>query len=144
MSTNAASAAESYPGQRLGLPAEGRGSLALWRSRVAALILDWAASMAVSVGLFGTAVVTGSGWQAWMTLAVFLVESTLLVTVASASFGQLICRIAVVRLDTEPVGFARALLRQGLICLALPPLIIGHDRRGLQDLAAGTAVVNRR
>ena len=66
----------------------------------------------------------------------FFVESTLLVTVASGSFGQLICRIAVVRLDTKPVGFPRALLRQALICLALPPLVIGPDRRGLQDLAA--------
>ncbi|HEY5978895.1 MAG TPA: RDD family protein [Microlunatus sp.] len=136
--------AEPYPGQRLGLPESGRGSLAGWRARVAALLLDWAASMGVAVGLFGTAALTGSGWQAWMTLATFFVESTLLVTVASGSFGQLICRIAVVRLDTEPVGFPRAVLRQALICLALPPLIIGPDRRGLQDLAAATVVVNRR
>jgi uncharacterized RDD family membrane protein YckC len=136
--------AEPYPGQRLGLPEAGRGSLASWWARVAALIVDWAASMAVAVGLFGTAVVTGSGWQAWMILAVFFVETTLLVTLTSASFGQLLCRIAVVRLDTKPVGFARAVLRQGLICLALPPLIIGPDRRGLQDLAANTVVVNRR
>jgi len=136
--------AEPYPGQRLGLPESGRGSLAGWRARVAALLLDWAASMAVAVGLFGTQVVTGSGWQAWMILATFFLESTLLVTVASGSFGQLICRIAVVRLDTKPVGFPRAALRQALICLALPPLIIGADRRGLQDLAATTVVVNRK
>ena len=45
--------------------------------------------MAVAVGLFGTAVLTGSGWQAWMILALFFVESTVLVTVASGSFGQL-------------------------------------------------------
>ena len=135
---------EPYPGQRLGLPESGRGSLAGWRARVAALLLDWAASMAVAVGVFGTEVLTGSGWQAWMTLATFFVESTLLVTVASGSFGQLICRIAVVRLDTKPVGFPRAALRQALICLALPPLIIGADRRGLQDLASTTVVVNRK
>lgn len=136
--------AEPYPGQRLGLPASGRGSLAGWRLRMAALLLDWAASMGVAVAIFGTAVVTGSGWQAWMILATFFVESTLLVTLASGSFGQLVCRIAVVRLDTKPVGFPRAALRQALICLALPPLIIGPDRRGLQDLAATTVVVNRR
>jgi uncharacterized RDD family membrane protein YckC len=136
--------AEPYPGQRLGLPESGRGSLAGWRARVAALLLDWAASMAVAVAIFGTEVVTGSGWQAWMILATFFVESTLLVTVASGSFGQLICRIAVVRLETLPVGFPRAALRQALICLALPPLIIGPDRRGLQDLAATTVVVNRK
>lgn len=143
MSSNA-SDSPTYPGHQLGLPEQGRGSLASWRSRVAALLLDWAASMAVAVGVFGTTVLTGSGWQTWMTLAVFFVESTLLVTVASGSFGQLICRIAVVRLDTKPVGFPRALLRQALICLALPPLIIGPDRRGLQDLAASTVVVHRR
>jgi len=135
--------AEPYPGQRLGLPESGRGSLAGWRARVAGLLLDWAASMGVAVAVFGTEVLTGSGWQAWMVLATFFVESTLLVTVASGSFGQLICRIAVVRLDTQPVGFPRAALRQALICLALPPLIIGPDRRGLQDLAATTVVVNR-
>ncbi|MFT4163879.1 MAG: RDD family protein [Microlunatus sp.] len=134
----------AYAGSRLGLPAEGRGSLASWRARAAALILDWAASMAIAVGLFGSTVVTGSGWQAWMTLAVFWLESTLLVTVASGSFGQLICRIAVVRLDTKPVGFPRAVLRQALICMALPPLVIGPDRRGLQDMAANTVVVNRK
>ena len=136
--------AEPYPGQRLGLPESGRGSLAGWRARVAALLLDWAASMGVAVAVFGTEVLTGSGWQAWMVLATFFVESTLLVAVASGSFGQLICRIAVVRLDTQPVGFPRAALRQALICLALPPLIIGPDRRGLQDLAATTVVVNRK
>jgi uncharacterized RDD family membrane protein YckC len=136
--------AEPYPGQRLGLPESGRGSLAGWRARVAALLLDWAASMGVAVGLFGTEVLTGSSWQAWMILATFFLESTLLVTVASGSFGQLICRIAVVRLDTKPVGLPRAALRQVLICLALPPLIIGADRRGLQDLAATTVVVNRK
>ena len=89
--------AEPYPGQRLGLPASGRGSLAGWRIRMAALLLDWAASMGVAVAIFGGSVVTGSGWQAWMILATFFVESTLLVTLASGSFGQLVCRIAVVR-----------------------------------------------
>ena len=68
----------------------------------------------------------------------------MLVTVASGSFGQLLCRIAVVRLDTQPLGFAAGRPAAGLVCLALPALIIGPDRRGLQDLAANTVVVNRR
>ena len=138
------SAEERYPGQRLGLPESGRGSLATWRSRVAALILDWAACMAVAVGFFGTEVLTGSGWRSFMILACYFVESTVLVTVASGSFGQLICRIAVVRLDAKPVGLPRAALRALLLSLALPALIIGPHRRGLQDLAANTVVVNRR
>jgi hypothetical protein len=100
--------------------------------------------MAVAVGFFGTGVLTGGGWRAWMILTVFFVESTLLSWLAGGSFGQLLCRIAVFRLHRPPLGLPRAVLRAGLVSLALPPLIIGPDRRGLPDLAAGTVVINRR
>src|SRR4029450_5180165 len=106
---------EPYPGERLGLPRVGRGSLASWRSRIAALIADWAACMAIAVGFFGSGVLTGSGWRAWMILAVFFVESAILGAVAGGSFGQLICRIAIVRLDRPPLGFARGGLRSLLV-----------------------------
>jgi uncharacterized RDD family membrane protein YckC len=108
------------------------------------LIIDWAASMAVAVGFFGSAVLTGGGWRAWMILTVFFVESTVLSWLAGGSFGQLVSRIAVVRLDVKPLGLPRALLRALLVSLALPALIISTDRRGLQDLAASTVVINRR
>jgi uncharacterized RDD family membrane protein YckC len=138
------SSPEPYPGRELGLPESGRGSLASWRARVAAILLDWAACMALAVILFGTGVLTERGWRSFMILAIFFVQSSLLVTVASGSFGQLICRIAVVRLVPKPVGPARATLRAALVSLGLPALIIGPNRRGLQDLAADTVVVNRR
>lgn len=137
-------AEESYPGQRLGLPAEGHGSLASWQGRIAALFLDWAVCMGVAVLLFGTGVVTGGGWRAWMTLATFFVQSTVLSWLAGGSLGQLVCRLAVVRLDRKHLGITRAVLRAALVSLALPALVIGPDRRGLQDLAAGTVVVNRK
>ncbi len=138
------SAGETYPGQSLGLPPEGRGSLASWRARIGALIIDWAACMIIAIGFFGTGVLTGGGWRAWMILATFFVESTVLSWLAGGSFGQLVSRIAVVRLDVQPLGLPRALLRAFLVSLALPPLIISAERRGLQDLAAGTIVINRR
>ena len=100
--------------------------------------------MAVAVGLFGTGVLTGGGWRAWMILTVFFVQSTLLSWLAGGSFGQLLCHIAVYRLSRPPLGLVRAVLRAALVSLALPPLIIGPDRRGLQDFAAGTVVINRR
>lgn len=133
-----------HPGQQLGLPADGRGSLASWQARVAALVLDWAACMAVAVGFFGTGVLTGGGWRSWMILTVFFVQSVVLGWLAAGTFGQLVCRIAVVRLDRRPLGPARAVLRAALVCLVLPALVISVDRRGLHDLAAGTVVVNRR
>jgi uncharacterized RDD family membrane protein YckC len=137
-------AEEPYPGQRLGLPAEGHGSLATWRARIAALLLDWAACMAVAVLLFSTEVLTGSGWRSWMILTTFFIQSTLLSWLVGGSLGQVICRLAVVRLDRKPLGIARAVLRAALVSLALPALVIGPDRRGLQDLAAGTVVINRK
>jgi uncharacterized RDD family membrane protein YckC len=139
-----AEADEAYPGQRLGLPAKGHGSLASWGARILALIIDWAVCTGVAVALFGTGVVTGGGWRAFMTLATFFVESTLLSWLAGGSFGQLICRIVVVRLDRQPLGSARAVLRATLVSLALPALVIGPNRRTLADLAAGTVVINRR
>ena len=137
-------AEEPYPGHRLGLPAEGHGSLATWRARIVALVIDWAACMGVAVLLFGPGVMTGSGWRAWMILVTFFVQSMLLSWLVGGSLGQLVCRLAVVRLDRQPLGIGRAVLRAVLVSLALPALVIGADRRHLADLAAGTVVINRR
>jgi uncharacterized RDD family membrane protein YckC len=137
-------AEEPYPGQQLGLPATGHGSLATWGARIGALVIDWAVCMVVAVALFGTAVVTGGGWRAFMTLATFFVQSTLLSWLVGGSLGQLVCRIAVVRLDRQPLGIVRAVLRAALISLALPAVIIGPHRRNLADFAVGTIVINRR
>ena len=136
--------ADFYPGQRLGLPQGGRGSLATWFARIAALILDWAACMALAVGVFGPGVLRESGWKAWMVLAVFFVESTVLTALIGSSFGQFIARIGVFRLDGHPLGWGRAALRAALICLVLPTVVIGPDRRALNDLLLGTFVGNLR
>ena len=135
---------EAHPGQRLGLPASGRGSLATWRGKVTALIVDWAASMAIATGFFGSGVLTGDGWRAWMIMAVFFVESTVLTALASGSLGQLLTRIAVVRLDARPLGFLRAAVRAALVCTVIPAVVVGADRRGLHDLAVNTVVIHRR
>ena len=100
--------------------------------------------MAIAVGFFGTGVLTGGGWRAWMILTVFFVQSSVLGWLAGGTFGQLVCRIAIVRVDRQPLGLARAVLRAALVCLVLPAMVISVDRRGLHDLAAGTVVVNRR
>jgi uncharacterized RDD family membrane protein YckC len=142
----AGTAGESdYPGERVGLPQAGPGSLASWGSRITALVLDWVICTVLAVVVFGSRVVTGQGWTSWMTLTTFFVESSLLCVLAGGSAGQLICRIGVVRVDRSgPVGVGRSVLRAALLCLVLPALVIGTDRRGLHDLATGTVVVTRR
>lgn len=133
-----------YPGETLGLPESGRGSLASWRARVAALLIDWAASMALAVFMFGNAVLRDPGWPAWMPMAVFYVQSSVLTALAGGSFGHILARIGVVRLDGRPIGIWRAFARQAMICLVLPTVVIGAERRALNDLVLGTVVVNRR
>ncbi|HSN44066.1 MAG TPA: RDD family protein [Propionibacteriaceae bacterium] len=135
---------DSYPGASLGLPETGRGSLATWRARVAALVVDWAASMIVAVALFGVGVLRESGWRSWTILAVFFVQSSVLSALAGGSFGQLLARIGIARLDHQPLGFLRAIARAFMICMVVPTLVIGAERRGLNDLTLGTVVVNRR
>lgn len=136
--------AAPYPGQTLGLPATGKGSLASWHAQIGALVADWAACTIVAVALFGTRVLTGHDWHSWMTLTVFFSESAVLGAVAGGSFGKNLARIAVVRLDGRPIGWWRAAARAAMLCVVIPAVVIGRDRRAIMDVLLGTVVVNRR
>jgi uncharacterized RDD family membrane protein YckC len=133
---------QEYPGQRLGLPAEGPRSVAGWGRRVAALFVDWFASLFVA-NLVASYAGAGADVERLLPLVVFLVEATLFTALAGGSFGQLALRIAVVRLDGRPLGLLPALLRTLLICLVVPPVVFNRDNRGLHDLAVGTIAVLR-
>lgn len=137
-------AAGGYPGQSLGLPESGRGALASWRARIAALLVDWGASMILAVFAFGVGVLREGGWRAWMILAVFFVQKTILTALLGGSFGQILAKIRVVRLDGQPLGWWRAVVRTAMICVVIPAVVIGAERRGLDDLVLGTVVVRNR
>jgi uncharacterized RDD family membrane protein YckC len=131
-----------YPGSRLGLPADGPRSVASWGRRILALVVDWFASLAVAAAILGGAV-WGQGWEAWAPLGVFALEAGVLTALLGGSFGQLLLRIVVVRVDGNPVGLLQALGRSVLICLVVPPLIFNRDNRGLHDLAFKTIALRR-
>jgi len=133
-----------FPGGNLGLPRTGVGSVASWLARITALVLDWALSMIIAVLVFGTEVTGGSGWRSFMILATFFVESSVLSALAGGSFGQLLTRITVARLDGERLGLVRAVSRAAMVCLVIPALVVDENRRGLHDLVCGTVVLNRR
>jgi hypothetical protein len=135
--------AADYPGSSLGLPASGRGSLASWRARIAALIIDWVASLAVATLLVGTGALRGGGWRGFVPLAVYVVEKAILTWLTSASFGQLLARVAVVRVGGGPIGAWRAVVRAVMVGVVVPAVVVGAERRGLDDLVLGTVVVNR-
>ncbi len=136
--------ADTYPGESIGLPESGRGSLASWRARIAALLVDWGTSMIVAVSAFGVGVLREGGWRAWMILTVFFVQKSILTALAGGSFGQILAKVAVVRLDGRGLGWWRSIVRTAMICVVVPAVVIGAERRGLNDLALGTVVVRRR
>jgi RDD family len=134
---------QRWPGERLGLPESGRGSVAGWGRRVLALAIDWILSM-LAVGAFvGSAIWTGGGSAGWAPLAVFAAEKWVLTALLGSSAGQLLTSIRVVRLSPEPLGLWRPLVRSVLVCLVIPPVIYDQDQRGLHDLAVGTVTVKR-
>lgn len=137
----------AYPGERLGLPPEGAGSVAGWGRRFAALMVDWIASTLVAVLVFGYqwfgATAGEQGWVGTTPLLVFLLEASFLTALLGGSFGQLALRVVVVKLDGGPVNLLQALLRTFLILLVIPPLVFDRDRRGLHDLAVKTVTLRR-
>lgn len=125
----------NWPGKRLGLPESGSGSLAKVGRRGLALGLDWALSMMVSQAFFAA--------DATATLLAYAVVQWLMVATLGASFGHLIFRMRVRKLDGSPVGLIASLIRVGLILLVIPATIWDADNRGLHDKAAKTVLVLR-
>jgi uncharacterized RDD family membrane protein YckC len=115
-----------------------------WPRRIIALFVDWFASLLVAGFFVGSEVMTSSGPEAWLPLLVFWVEVSLFTALVGGSFGQLVMRVAVVRLDGRPVNLLLAAVRSLLICVVVPPVIYNRDQRGLHDLVAGTVTIRRR
>ncbi len=132
---------EPYRGERIGLPEQGRGSLAGFGRRLAALFVDWAAANLVTLLFTHGSPAYGSPDYSWLVLGVFAVEVWLLTWTTGSSFGQRLLGLRVVSLRGGRVGPGRALFRTVLICLAVPPLIVDSDGRGMHDRGGNTAVV---
>lgn len=125
-----------WPGQRLGLPREGRGSVARSGRRLLALLIDFAACFVIYAAFF-----FGNDWAS---LVLFLAEQVILIWTVGGGFGHIVMGLRVVRLDGERPGLWRPVLRTGLLCLLLPALVWDSDQRGLHDVFAGTVLVRVR
>jgi uncharacterized RDD family membrane protein YckC len=108
---------------------------ATWLRRISALFIDWIASSLVAAFVLGG--FEEPGYQ-WLPLIVFWLETAVGVALAGASFGQMVVRIRVHRLNGRPLSLLRALQRQLLVCLVIPPLVFREDGRGLHDLWTGS------
>lgn len=117
---------------------------ATWARRVLALAVDWiACTLVVLVFVGGPDNYYGAGNQyaQLYVFAAYLIEASLLTSLAGGSFGQLATRLRVVSVMGGPVPLLRSVLRHVLVLLVIPPLVYRPDGRGLHDIAAGTATV---
>ncbi len=131
----------NYPGERLRLPEAGTGSVARFGRRLAAIVVDWVASLLL-VRLFLPMLDYGSPGSSAATLGVFAAEVVLFTWLAGSSFGQRLLGLQVVRIDGRGApGLWRALGRTLLLCLLVPALIWDRDQRGLHDRLVGTVLL---
>ncbi len=132
---------DGYPGQAFGYPESGPGSIAGFGSRMLALAIDWALSMLIAGGVLGFRLASGQGaGESFKPLVVFLVMSVVLVGTAGSTIGHTLLGLRVTRINGGYAGPLAALIRQGLLCLAIPALIWDGDERGLHDRAARTVL----
>lgn len=125
----------SFPGERLGRPAAGSGSIARVGRRLAALAIDWGSAVVISIAFFR--------YDAGATLVVFAAAQIAFLPTLSASPGHAILGLRLVRVDGGWVGVWRPVVRTLLLVLVIPAAVWDRDQRGLHDKAAGTVLVRR-
>jgi len=124
--------AQSFPGERLGRPPSGSGSIARLGRRVGALFIDYGAAYLIS-GFFA--------WDPLAILAIFALIQIAFLPTIQGSPGHRILGLRVVRVDGSWVGLWRPLIRTALLILVIPAVIWDADQRGLHDKAAGTVLI---
>ncbi|OBB63303.1 RDD family protein [Mycobacterium sp. 852014-50255_SCH5639931] len=133
----------AYPGEKLGLPETGPGSLAPMGRRLGALMVDWLisyglAALALRFGVFSEHMLATAVLAIWFVLGVVSVR------LFGFTPGQLVVGLRVVTVDGQAaVGIVRAVVRGVLVGTVVPALFTDWDGRGLQDRLTATAVVRR-
>lgn len=123
----------AYPGERLGLPPAGAGSVARPGRRIAALAIDWACAIVVSVAFFS--------YDSLATLAIFAAVQIVFIPTLGGSPGHRLLGMRLQLLGGGWVGLWRPIVRTALLVLVIPAVIWDPDQRGLHDKAAGTVLL---
>jgi uncharacterized RDD family membrane protein YckC len=136
-----------WPGEHLGLPKTGPGSVAGRGVRLGAFLLDLVVASLVT-SLFVEMDVARpevmSTFNAWAVLVWFLI-SVGAIALFGFTAGMFAMGIRVVRVDgAQFVGPLRAAVRAALTAIILPAALIDANGRGLHDRAVGTVVVRTR
>jgi uncharacterized RDD family membrane protein YckC len=134
---------QAYPGEALGMPERGPGSLARMGRRLAALLVDWLlayglAALGMTLGLLSPRMLSSAVMVIWLVLGLLAVR------LFQFTPGQFALGLRVASVDDRlHVGLGRAAVRGVMIALVIPALFVDVDGRGLQDRLTATAVVRR-
>lgn len=117
---------------------------ASWGRRLAALTVDWLASVVLVILAIGPNGYLDDPASGFYVLGVFLVQATVLTRVVGGSLGQLVLGVQVLRTGGRPLDLPRALFRTALICVVIPPLVFEPSTgRGLHDIWTDSATYLR-
>ena len=119
------------------------GEVAGLGRRVAAIALDWFASILLSRVIFGQ-LTYGSPESSFAILMIFIAEVVIFTWLMSASFGQRLLGVSVVRMDGGRLALWRVVVRTLLICLIIPAVVYDNTGRGLHDRAVGSVALRSR
>ncbi|KKO80170.1 MULTISPECIES: RDD family protein [Corynebacterium] len=130
-----------WPGQTMGLPKEGSGSLASVMRRTFGVLIDWLLAMLIAnlLELFTNSL----GGPAFLGYAVWVVMGIVCGWLFARTPGMALLGMGVARLDVpgSSVGLWRAAVRTLLTAVLFPAAMVDADGRGLHDRATGTAVI---
>ncbi|WP_334122244.1 RDD family protein [Glutamicibacter sp.] len=127
---------QQWPGQDLGRPESGPGSIGRFPRRLGALFIDWGLSMLLSWWLFS--------FGDLATLLLFCAGQIIGVGFTGHTIGHRTFGLQVQSMDGTAVKPLQGLSRSLLLCLAIPVFVTDKDQRGLHDRLPKTILVNIR
>jgi len=137
-------AQNTYPGERLGLPEKGAGSIGRPGRRIGALLIDYVAATIIATAFFGYdqfALPTEAGLTLFAPMAVFAALQIVFIPTIGGSPGHRILGMRIVPSNGGWVGLWRPIVRTLLLVVVIPAVIWDPDQRGLHDKAVGTVLI---
>ncbi|HEY0247760.1 MAG TPA: RDD family protein [Gryllotalpicola sp.] len=123
-----------FPGERLGLPEHGPGSIGRLGRRVIGLFIDWGIAMGVSW-------LVTRHYGGWTVYPIFAALQILSIWALGGSIGHRLVGLRLSALPGYRPAFWRPVLRSVLLAVVVPALAWDSDQRGFHDKVAGTVLV---